>query len=203
MRVIGLTGGIGSGKSTVAKLLEQKGAVLLDADRIGHEIYLPGKPAYDDIVAEFGPEVVADDGTIDRKKLGPIVFSDPDKLKRLNEITHPRIAQAVRDRLAELRETGLAVAVIEAAILFEAGWEVLADEVWVTVVDPETAAERAAARGGLDPQQVLERIKAQMSNEERVSRAHVAISTDGDLSDTTRRVEHEWTRLQERLNGGS
>lgn len=203
MRVIGLTGGIGSGKSTVAKLLEEKGAVLLDADRIGWEIYLPGKPAYEEIVAEFGKEVLSRDGTIDRKKLGPIVFSDPKKLTRLNQITHPRIAQEVKDRLAQLAGNGVAVAVIEAAILFEAGWEVLADEVWVTVVDPETAAERAAARGGLDPKQVLERIKSQMSNAERVSRSDVVISTAGDLTDTTSRVEQAWTELQERLNGSS
>lgn len=203
MRVIGLTGGIGSGKSTVARLLEEKGAVLLDADRIGHEIYLPGKPAYDDIVEAFGPEVVADDGTIDRKKLGPIVFSDPDKLARLNQITHPRIADAVKERLAELDKQGVDVAVIEAAILFEAGWEVLADEVWVTVVDPETAAQRAAERSGLEPQQVLERIKSQMSNEERIERSDIAISTEGEISDTARRTEQEWLKLQERLNKNS
>ena len=203
MHVIGLTGGIGSGKSTVAKLLEDKGAVLLNADLIGHEIYLPGKPAYDDIIEAFGREVIAEDGTIDRKKLGPIVFADPKNLARLNEITHPRIAEAVKERLAELEKQGAAVAVIEAAILFEAGWEILADEVWVTVVDPETAATRAAERGGLDRQQVLERIKSQMTNEERTSRAQVAISTEGTLADTTRRTDDAWTNLQQRLTAGS
>jgi dephospho-CoA kinase len=203
MRVIGLTGGIGSGKSTVARLLEDKGAVLLNADLIGHEIYLPGKPAYDDVIEAFGREIVAEDGTIDRKKLGPIVFADPEKLARLNEITHPRIAEAVKERLAELEALGVGVAVIEAAILLEAGWEVLADEVWVTVVDPETAAKRAAERGGLDAQQVLERIRSQMTNEERVSRANVVISTEGGLEDTAARTEREWVKLQERLNGSS
>ena len=89
MHVIGLTGGIGSGKSTVAKVLEDEGAVVLSADLVGHEVYLPGKPAYDEIIEAFGPEVVADDGTIDRKKLGPIVFADPTNLTKLNAITHP------------------------------------------------------------------------------------------------------------------
>lgn len=201
MHVIGLTGGIGSGKSTVAKLLEEKGAVLLDADRIGHEIYLPGKPAYDEIVAEFGRDVLAEDGTIDRKKLGPIVFSDPKKLERLNQITHPRIFQATRERLAELEQQGVRIAVVEAAILLEAGWEELADEIWVTVVDPETAAQRTADRSGLDPEQVLARIRSQMTNEERVRRADVAISTEGSLDDTARRTDDEWRRLLDRLDG--
>lgn len=200
MRVIGLTGGIGSGKSTVAKLLEEKGAVLLDADRIGHEIYTPGKPAYDEIVAEFGRDVLASDGTIDRKKLGPIVFSDPKKLDRLNQITHPRIFQAARERLAELEQQGVRVAVVEAAILLEAGWEELADEIWVTVVDPETAAQRTADRSGLDPDQVLARIRSQMTNDERIRRADVAISTEGSLDDTARRTDEEWGRLLDRLD---
>src|SRR2546428_820922 len=97
MYVIGLTGGIGTGKSVVAGILSEQGALILDADRLGHEVYLPDRPAYDDIVEEFGREVIAEDGTIDRKKLGPIVFADPAKLARLNAITHPRMKQMMRD----------------------------------------------------------------------------------------------------------
>lgn len=199
MHKIGLTGGIGSGKSTVARLLEEKGAVLVSADLLGHEVYLPGKPAYDDIIASFGREVVAEDGAIDRNKLGPIVFSDPAKLARLNEITHPRIAELARERLAELEAADHQVAVLEAAILFEAGWESLVDEIWVTVVEPEVAAQRTAERGGLDPAQVLERIKSQMTNEERISRSDVVISTEGALTDTADRTAREWQALQQRL----
>src|SRR3990170_7323090 len=102
MHVIGLTGGIGTGKSSVAAILQEHGAEILNADLVGHEVYLPGRPAYDDIVAEFGQQVVADDGTIDRKKLGPIVFGDPEKLARLNAITHPRIKEEMRQRLLDL-----------------------------------------------------------------------------------------------------
>ena len=203
MHKIGLTGGIGSGKSTVAKLLEEKGAVLVNADLLGHEVYLPGKPAYDDIIESFGRAVVAEDGAIDRKKLGPIVFSDPAKLARLNEITHPRIAGLAQERVAELEAADHQVAVLEAAILFEAGWESLVDEIWVTVVKPEVAAQRTADRGGLDPAQVLERIKSQMTNEERISRSDIVISTEGALTDTAERTGDAWRALQERLDEAS
>ena len=112
MYVIGLTGGIGTGKSVVAEILRERGALILDADRVGHEVYLPGRPAYEDIVAEFGQDVVAEDGTIDRKKLGPIVFGDPSKLARLNAITHPRMKEMMRARLAGAERAGTRVAVL-------------------------------------------------------------------------------------------
>jgi len=103
MYVIGLTGGIGTGKSVVAEILREQGAEILNADLVGHEAYLPGTPVYDDIVAEFGRDVVAEDGTIDRKKLGSIVFSSPDKLARLNAITHPRMKEMMREKLVRRR----------------------------------------------------------------------------------------------------
>jgi dephospho-CoA kinase len=199
--VIGLTGGIGSGKSTVARILEEQGAHVLSADLIGHEVYLPGRPAYREIIEAFGKEVVADDGTIDRKKLGAIVFSDPRHLRKLNTITHPRMKGMIREKLAELKRSGVRVAVLEAALLFDAGWDDLADEVWVTVVPPEIAAKRSAARSGLSEQEVMERIKTQMSNEERVRRAQVVISTEGGLEDTRRRTLKEWEALRARLDG--
>ncbi len=199
MYVIGLTGGIGSGKSTVAKLLEQQGAAILSADRVGHEVYRPGRPAWQEIVDAFGREIVAEDGTIDRQKLGAIVFASPRELKRLNAITHPRMKGMMREKLRQLARGGHAVAVLEAALLFEAGWDDLADEVWVTVAPPQVAAERTAARSGLPPEQVLGRIKAQMSNEERIRRADVVIDTDCDLEGTNGRTLERWTELQKRL----
>ena len=203
MHVIGLTGGIGSGKSTVARVLEEQGATILNADLVGHEVYVPGRPAYDDVVAEFGTAVVADDGTIDRKKLGPIVFADPAKLARLNEITHPRIKEEMRQRLLELESAGTQVAVLEAALLFDAGWDDLTDEVWVTVVDAETAARRTSERSGIPVGQVLERIqKAQMASDERVRRSLVIIETSGTLDDTRQRTLDEWEKLKRRLSTG-
>src|SRR3972149_6743055 len=137
MYVIGLTGGIGSGKSTVAQMLQRKGAKLLSADAVGHEVYAPGRPAWQEIV--------------------------------------------------------------EAALLFDAGWDDLTDEVWVTVAPPEVAAARTAERSGISVEEALSRIRAQMSNEERISRSQVVIDTDCALERTEEQVSEEWERLQERL----
>jgi dephospho-CoA kinase len=199
--VVGLTGGIGTGKSVVAQVLAEEGAVLLNADLVGHEAYLPGAPAYEDIVAEFGKDVIAEDGTIDRKKLGPIVFSSPEKLARLNSITHPRMKEMMREKLAVADRAGAEVAVLEAALLFDAGWDDLTDEVWVTVVDGETAARRASERSGIPVEQVLERIqKAQMASDERIRRSDVVIDTSGTLEDTRRRTLEAWEELRRRLS---
>ena len=204
MYTIGLTGGIGTGKSVVAQILAERGAVILDADRVGHEVYLPGRPAYDDIIAEFGVEVVAEDGSIDRKKLGPIVFSSPDKLARLNEITHPRMKEMMLERLADAARDGVEVAVLEAALLFDAGWNDLTDEVWVTVIDGETAARRASERSGIPVEQVLDRIqKAQMASDERIRRSDFAIDTSGTIDDTRRRTLEVWNELRRRLSVGA
>ncbi|HET8943219.1 MAG TPA: dephospho-CoA kinase [Dehalococcoidia bacterium] len=202
MYVIGLTGGIGSGKSTVAKLLEDAGAVVLSADLMGHEVYLPGKPAYNEIIETFGREVVAKDGTIDRKKLGPIVFSDPANLAKLNAITHPRMKEMMRERLGEIAAGGATYAVLEAALLFDAGWDDLADEVWVTVAPARVAAERTAARSGIPVEQVLERIqKAQMQSDERVRRSDVVIDTSGTMEETVERARKAWTAMRKRVEG--
>ena len=200
MCVIGLTGGIGTGKSVVAGILSEEGALILDADRLGHEVYLPGRPAYDDIVDEFGRGVLAEDGTIDRKKLGPIVFGDPAKLAKLNAITHPRMKEMMRAKLAEAEREGTRFVVLEAALLFDASWDDLTDEVWVTVVDAETAARRASERSGIPVEQVLERIqKAQMASDERIRRSDVMIDTSGTLKETRRRTLEAWRELQSRL----
>jgi dephospho-CoA kinase len=201
MYTIGLTGGIGTGKSVVAQVLEEQGAVILNADLVGHEVYARGGPAYDEVIAEFGAEVVAADGSIDRKKLGPIVFSSREKLARLNAITHPRMKQMMREKLADVARGGTEVAVLEAALLFDAGWDDLTDEVWVTVVDAETAARRASERSGIPVGQVLKRIqKVQMASDERIRRSDVVIDTSGTLEDTHRRTLEAWNKLRRRLS---
>ena len=199
MFVIGLTGGIGSGKSTVSDMLRAKGAAILSADQIGHEVYRPGTPVWEQVVAAFGRQVVAAEGQIDRRKLGQIVFGDPQARQRLNAITHPPMRQMMADRLEELRQQGARVVVLEAALLIEAGWADLTDEVWVTVVFPQVAAQRSMVRSGLTREQAEARIASQLSDEERVQRAQVVIDTDCSLAEVARRVDELWDGLMVRL----
>ncbi len=143
MLTIGLTGGIGSGKSTVTKFLAALGAPIIDADKVGHAIYAPGGPAYNDMLGAFGHEIVGPDGTIDRKKLGPIVFADPEALKRLNSIVHPKMFTRMREMVQQLRGEGVRDPVlVEAAILIEANWQPLFDEIWLVVASRERVIER-------------------------------------------------------------
>jgi len=199
MFVIGLTGGIASGKSTVSEMLEAKGAAIVHADRIGHQVYEPGTPVWQEVVSAFGKEIVAADGRIDRQRLGQIVFSDPQARQRLNAITHPPIRALMAQRLAELRAEGTAVAVLEAALLIEAGWLDLTDEVWVTVVPPQVAAQRLIERNGLSPQEAWARIQSQISNQERLKHAQAIISTDCSLEEVRRQVDELWDGLTARL----
>jgi dephospho-CoA kinase len=199
MFVIGLTGGIGSGKSTVSDMLRAKGAAVVNADQIGHEVYRPGTPVWEQVVAAFGRQVVGDDGQIDRRKLGQIVFSDPQARRRLDAITHPPMEQMMAERLEELRRQSTRVAVLEAAILIEAGWAHLADEVWLAAVSPEVAAQRSMERSGLSREQAEARIAAQLSNEERLKHAQVVIDTDCSLAEVAQRVDELWDDLIGRL----
>ncbi|MFQ5879006.1 MAG: dephospho-CoA kinase [Dehalococcoidia bacterium] len=197
MITIGLTGGIGSGKSTVAAMLREKGAAVIDADRVGHEVYRPGSDGWQEVVATFGQEVVATDGEIDRRRLAHIVFNDPEALRRLNAITHPRIKAMLAQRLEELRATGTQLAVVEAALLIEAGWLELVGEVWLTVVSDEVAIERLTVGGTLSRQQVESRMRSQLTNEERRQYAHVVIDNSSSLADVQRRVEELWAQVRE------
>jgi len=199
MFVIGLTGGIGSGKSTVSEMLRAKGAVVVSADLVGHEVYRPGTAVWDEVVAAFGRDVLTADREIDRRKLGSIVFADPEARRRLNAITHPPMRRLMAERLDDLRRQGARVAVLEAAILIEAGWVDLADEVWLTLVGPAEAAQRLMARSRLTREEAEARIASQLSNEERLEHADVVIDTDCSLAEVARRVDELWDGLMARL----
>lgn len=196
MTVISLTGGIASGKSLASAYLGEKGAHLIDADKLGHRAYEPDTQAFAQVVETFGDDVVGADGQIDRKVLGGKVFAEEGALTRLTDIVWPEIRRLAEAEIAATRaERPDQVIVLEAAVLFEAGWDDIGDEVWVITVDPETAIDRATARDGLEREAVQQRIDAQLSNQERANRAAVVISNDGTEADLKAALDVEWSRI--------
>lgn len=197
--IIGLTGGIASGKSTVARALENRGAFVIDADKLGHQAYAKGSDAFHKVVAQFGEDIVGGDGEVDRRALGAKVFGAGGSLKQLTDIVWPAIhdmaAQAIQHTLTAVPN---AVVVLEAAVLIEAGWQELVDEIWVTTVDPDVAIERASARDGVDAASVQARIDAQISNAERSAEAAVIIDNSAEEIQLMAQLEIHWQNLQER-----
>lgn len=198
MKVIGLTGGIGSGKSTVSQILSDLGASVLDADKVGHQCYQPETDAWRAVVEAFGREILAADGNIDRKKLGAIVFGDSEALNRLNRIMHPRMYDMMAGRIEAFRQEGVKVVVLEAALLFEAGWNPLVDEIWVTVSSEPTVVKRVRERTGLPEEQIRSRIRSQLSNEERTKNADLVINNDGSVDELRVKVEELWGKIGNR-----
>ncbi|MFC1987820.1 dephospho-CoA kinase [Chloroflexota bacterium] len=194
-KVIGLTGGIGSGKSTVSQYLRELGAVIIDADKVGHEALKPDTETWRDIVATFGRQILTHSGEVDRKKLGEIVFNNPEALLRLNRIMHPRMHDMMKSRIEEYRQQGIDVVVLEAALLIEANWTPRVDEVWVIIAPEAMILERIKKQRGLEEPQTLARIRSQLPAEERVKHADVIINNDGDLDEMKVRVKEEWARL--------
>tara|TARA_B100001245_G_scaffold236407_1_gene227230 strand:- start:943 stop:1539 length:597 start_codon:yes stop_codon:yes gene_type:complete len=194
MLKIGLTGGIGTGKSSVTEAFQSLGAAVINADLLGHDAYLPGTIGFEEVVTEFGQDIVGSDGQIDRKKLGPIVFSDSSKMDRLNEIMHPLIRDLIEERLVTLESNQNKVAVVEAAILIEAGWKSLFDEIWVVISDPEEVINRLGVRNGLSREDAVKRIDSQMSNDERIEHGDVVVENTGSMEDLQTRVNSLWAK---------
>jgi dephospho-CoA kinase len=193
----GLTGGIACGKSVVAAMLREFGCAVLEADPLAHELIEPGRPAFAEIVREFGPGVLEPGGRIDRAKLGAIVFADPEKLSRLNHIVHPRVFEELERCLGELaRPGGPQVAVVEAALLVETGYDRQLDRLIVVWCRPEQQRERLASRG-LSPEQAESRIAAQMPVEEKRRRATDEVDTSGSLAETRQQVERLAAKLKQ------
>ena len=195
-RVIGLTGGIGSGKSTVSRFLADLGAVIIDADKIGHEVYLPDTVCWQELVKMFGNRILTADNTIDRKKLGIIVFNNPAELKRLNSVVHPLMFEMAKQKIDDYRRQGVKIVVLDAPILYETNWTSLVDEVWVVVSNEANVIKRAVARTGLPEEQIRARIRSQMSYEERIKRAQVVIHNDGTAEDLKKKVKELWERVK-------
>ncbi|KAM6898288.1 bifunctional coenzyme A synthase isoform 1-T1 [Lycodopsis pacificus] len=197
--VIGLTGGSGSGKSSIARQLEALGAVRIDCDKLGHEVYQPGTAAYRRVLEEFGSDLLNEDKTINRRALGRKVFGNQERLKALTDIVWPEIALLVENRISQAREEGKQVCVLDAAVLQEAGWTDMVHEVWVTVIPEEEAVLRISARDGLTAEDALRRLQSQWSNGKQVAHANVVLSTLWEPEVTRKQVLKAWNLLQKRI----
>jgi dephospho-CoA kinase len=194
-RVLGLTGGIGTGKSTVARMFASRGVPVVDADALAREVVAPGTVGNAEVAAAW-PQTVGRDGTIDRKRLAGIVFAEPAARARLEKITHPLIQEASASRLADLAAGGHALALYEAALLVESGrWRDF-DGLIVVTASPESQIARAVARGGMTREEAEARVKAQLPTEEKIRVATEVIDNDGPVEDTERQVEQVLARLR-------
>ncbi len=198
---IGLTGGIGSGKSLVAGMLRELGAAVVDADRVAREVMAPGGPAYADVVREFGPEVVGPDGSLDRRALAARIFGDAGARHRLNQLTHPHIRRRMAEEADRLAATpGVEVIVFDIPLLLETtdGRELGLDGIVVVYADEATRVRRLMARDGLSESDARQRVAAQMPLEDKVARADWVVDNRGTPEETRAAVDRLWAELRAR-----
>lgn len=194
--IIGLTGGIGSGKSVVGGMLAQLGAHVIDTDKVGHRVYAAGSEGWRRLIEVFGEAIVAPDGTIDRKRLGAIVFADAERRRTLNAIVHPLIFQEIGREIAERHAAGFTGhVVLEAPVLLEAKGTGLVDRIWVVTAPRDRVHDRLVASRDLTPEEIEARMASQLSDAERRAHADVVIENDGDMDALRTRVEAAWRAL--------
>jgi len=193
--VIGLTGGIASGKSTVSAKLKELGAAVIDADLLARDVVRKGEIAYNKIVQCFGADILLPNGDINRKKLGNIVFSDKEKLALLNSITHPEIINRMKERIQELKAEGAKVIVVDAAILIEMGLHKYVDSVWVLSVDRETQLKRLVERDKFNYREAENRVNSQFTDEVRKKYADVVIDNSKPIEEVEKRLEELWNNI--------
>ncbi|XP_076348634.1 bifunctional Phosphopantetheine adenylyltransferase - Dephospho-CoA kinase isoform X2 [Tachypleus tridentatus] len=197
--LIGLTGSIASGKSSISKRLEKLGAAVINSDKLAHRSYECGREAYRNIVSEFGEEILNTDKSINRKLLAAKVFANEDRRKRLNEIVWPEVAKLIEEEIHKLAIQGAEVIILEVVLLFEAGWQDKFHQVWITIIPEEEAIRRVEERDKLPKEQIIQRIHSQISNTERVAGANIVFSTLWEPEYTQLQVEKAWKTLQRRL----
>ena len=196
MTIICLTGGIASGKTTAATFLEKQGAHVINADLLGHQAYLPHTRAFSQVRKTFGEEVIGIDGQIDRKVLGAKVFGNSQALKQLTDIVWPEIRRLAEAEIKARQSSHPSeIIVLEAAVLFEAGWEDIGDEIWTIIVDPEIAVTRASQRDGIDEDAVRQRIAAQLSNEQRAAKSTLIIENNGSEAEMLALLQTQWQSI--------
>jgi dephospho-CoA kinase len=199
MKLIGLTGGVGSGKSTVAEMMRELGATVVDADEATHAVYEPGSPGFDAVVREFGEGIVAN-GLIDRAGLGAIVFNDPVARRRLNDIVHPLVREWMAEKTAEAAERGADVVVQDVPLLFENGLERLFSSVVLAYVPEAVQVERLVAGRGLAPERARAIVAVQMPIEEKRALAHHVIDNSGTREETRAQVRSIWKQIAGNAN---
>lgn len=198
--IVGVTGGIASGKSTVSRMLEETGAPAVDFDVLARQVVEPGKPAFKEIIAFFGERVLQSDGRLDRKKLGGIVFADEDKRKALENMTHPRIVEAFLDQVAEIaRRDPHAIIQAVVPLLFEVNLQHLVHKVLLVYIPREMQIERLMKRDGISREAAQNILKAQLPIEEKPAHADFVIHNEGTLEETRRQVEQVWEALKKCL----
>jgi len=195
MPVIGVTGNIGSGKSTVCQILAKLGAIVIDVDKLGHEAYKLHSQTWQELINTFGKDILKPDEEIDRQKLGKIVFSNPDAVARLNQIVHPEAYRLAKDRIKAYRLQGAKVVVLEATLLIEANWLDLIDKVWLVLACQNFVVQRLTRDRRADESQILARLKSQMPAEEKIKYADEVIYNDGSLEQLESRVTELWHAL--------
>ncbi|MGP3921746.1 dephospho-CoA kinase [Streptomyces sp. 8N616] len=201
MLKVGLTGGIGAGKSEVSRLLASYGAVIVDADRIAREVVEPGTPGLAAVVAEFGPEILAPDGTLDRPRLGTVVFNDPERLRALNAIVHPLVGARSAELEASAAGADAAVVVHDVPLLTENDLAGLYDLVVVVDASPGTQLDRLVGLRGMAESEARSRMAAQATREQRLAVADLVIDNDGPLEALEPQVRKVWEELRERAGG--
>jgi len=196
---IGLTGGIGSGKSTVARLFEQRGAHIVDLDLLAHQVEEPGGAAWEGIVEHFGRDILDTEGKIDREKLGGIVFRDAAKREALNRIVHPAVRDAWRRRIDDIgRGDGRAIVISDVPLLIEVGWHEKTDIVILVYVPPEVQVERIVRRNGLTDEEARDRLRSQMPLADKIPFADFVIRNEGTFEETEAAVDEIWKELEKR-----
>ncbi len=200
MLIVGLTGGIASGKTTVAQVMKEEGATLIDADQIARELVQPHRPAWDELVRSFGREILLEDGSIDRKKLAERVFADPDQRKRLNQILHPMITEEIERRIREIgQKDPEAIAVIDAPLLIEVGYHRKVDKLIVVISTQTEQIERLKVRDGINSEEALKILHSQMPIEEKAKLADFVIRNEGSVAEirkTTKEVFQEIKKIE-------
>ncbi len=195
MKVIGLTGGIASGKSTASRILRELGAPVVDADVLAREVVEPGTEGWRQVIEAFGHGIVLPGGQLDRRRLARLVFADEAARGRLNAIIHPRVRERMQAAVEEARTAGEPAVVLDVPLLMEGGLDAACDQVWVVYVDEETQLFRLMQRDGLPPEEARRRIAAQLPLREKAARADVVIYNTGAVEETRRQVETQWRQV--------